>query len=108
MALRNNAIRKLSNGRHFKTVKYFIFFFADKQGLMTPINGAILCKNAGERILRGGGGGVSTYPLLGHKREDFSLGHLKVLTKSFISMSIYFEYKSMIPMGTVVNQAHAR
>ncbi len=74
---------------HCAITRYFIFFFPDKQGLMTPINGAILCKNAGERILRGGGGGVGTYPLLGHKREDFSLGHLSVNKKFYFYVHLF-------------------
>ena len=48
-------------------------FFADRQGLMTSIDGAIFITNSkGKGFLEG------TYPLLGHKRVFFSLGHLNV------------------------------
>ena len=56
--LRNDEKRKFSNGRHFETVKH-VFFFADKQGLMTSINGVILCINSNGKIVLEG---VGTYP----------------------------------------------
>ncbi len=49
----------------------FIIFLAEKQGLVTSINGKINFK--AKRFLEG----LGTYPLPFPKWEDFSSGHLR-------------------------------